>query len=109
MQRWESIHRHNEEDTCGSSCNPLTNDKQRLLEFAATNNLMLANTLGTHKLLMRWIWHSSGNQYHDQINYIMVPKRFQSGVNTTRRRSFLGADIGSDHTQVLMIFKVKLK
>ena len=39
----------------------------------------------------------------------MVPKRFQSGVNITRTRSFPGADIGSDHNLVLMTFRVRLK
>ena len=39
----------------------------------------------------------------------MVPKRFQSGVNITRTRSFPGADIGSDHNLVLMTFRVRLR
>ena len=33
-----------------------------------------------------------------KIDYILVRKRFRSGVNIARTRSFPGADIGSDHT-----------
>ena len=36
-------------------------------------------------------------------------KRFRSGVNIHRTKSFLGADIGSDHDLVLMTFRVRLK
>ena len=32
-----------------------------------------------------------------QIDNILVKKRFRSGVNIHRKRSFPGADIGSDH------------
>ena len=36
-------------------------------------------------------------------------KRFRSGVNIHRTRSFPGADIGSDHDLVMMTFQVRLK
>ena len=38
-----------------------------------------------------------------------MKKRFRSGVNTHRTRSFPGADIGSDHDLVMMTFRVRLK
>ena len=41
--------------------------------------------------------------------YILVKKRFRSGVNIHRKRSFPGADIGSDHDLVMMTFRVHLK
>ena len=35
---------------CGTSCNPMTNDKElRLIEFAYSNDLILVNTFGAHK------------------------------------------------------------
>ena len=58
---------------------------------------MLANTFGHHKASRRWTWHSPNGQLHNQIDYILVRKRFRLGVNSARTRSFLGADIGSDH------------
>ena len=40
---------------------------------------------------------------------ILLQNRFRSGVNIHRRRSFPGADIGSDHDLVMMTFRVRLK
>ena len=81
----------------------------RLLEFATFNNLVLTNTLGPHKPSRRWTWHSPDGKHHNQIDYILVKKRFRSGVNIHRTRSFPGADIGSDHDLVMMTFQVRLK
>ena len=36
-------------------------------------------------------------------------KRFRSGVNIARTRSFPGADIGSDHDLLMMTFRLRLK
>ena len=79
------------------------------LEFATFNNLVLTNTLGPHKPSRRWTWHSPDGKHHNQIDYILVKKRFRSGVNIHRTRSFPGADIGSDHDLVMMTFQVRLK
>ena len=87
--------------------NPLTT--LRLLELATFNNLVLTNTLGPHKPSRRWTWHSPDGKHHNQIDYILVEKRFRSGVNIHRTRSFPGADIGSDHNLVMMTFQVRLK
>ena len=38
-----------------------------------------------------------------------MKKRFQSGVNIHRTRSFPGADIASDHDLVMITFRVRLK
>ena len=95
---------------CGPYCNVETNERGlRLLEFATFNNLVLTNTLGPHKPSRRWTWHSPDGKHHNQIDYILVKKRFRSGVNIHRTRSFPGADIGSDHDLVMMTFQVRLK
>ena len=49
--------------------------------------------------------HSPVGHYHNQIDYIMVKRRFQSSVT----RSFPGADIGSDHELVMMTFRLRLQ
>ena len=59
-------------------------------------------------MIRRWTWHSPDGKHHNQIDYILVKKRFRSGVNIHRTRSFPGADIGSDH-DLVMIFQVRLK
>ena len=97
-------------EVCGPYCNVETNKRGlRLLEFATFNNLVLTNTLGPHKPSRRWTWHSPDGRHHNQIDYILVKKRFRSGVNIHRTRSFPGADIGSDHDLVMMTFQVRLK
>ena len=80
----------------------------RLLEFGTFNILILTNTLGPHKPSRRWTRHSPYGKYHNKTDYILVKKRFRSGVNIHRTRSFPGADIGSDH-DLVMISRVRLK
>ena len=92
------------------SRNDSTNERGlRLLEFATFNDLVLANTFGHHKTSRRWTWHSQNGQPHSQIYYILVRKRFRSGLNIARTRSFPGADIGSDHDLLMMTFHLRLK
>ena len=62
-----------------------------------------------HKASRRWTWHSPNGQHHNQIDYILVRKRFRSGVNIARTRSFPGADIGSDHDLLMMTFRLRLR
>ena len=81
----------------------------RLLEFATFDDLVLANTSGHHKASRRWIWHSPNGQHHNQIDYILVRKRFQSEANMARTRRFPGADIGTDHDLLMMTFRLHLK
>ena len=89
--------------TCGRYCNTKSNERGlRLLEFASYNDLMLANTFDPQKASRR-------ATYHNQIDYIMVRKRFRSSVNIAKTWSFPGADIGSDHELVMMTFKLHLK
>ena len=54
-------------------------------------------------------WHSPGGIYHNQIDYILVSKRFSTSVNINKTRSFPGADIGSDHDMMMMTFSLHLK
>ena len=93
----------------GPFCNDDTNERGlRLLEFATFNDLVLANTLGHHKASRRWTWHSPNGQHHNQIDYILVRKRFRLGVNSTRTRRFPGADIRNDHDLLIMTFHRRL-
>ena len=94
-------------EVCGPYCNVKTNE--RLLEFATFNNIVRTNTLDPHKPSRRWTWHSTDGKHHNQIDNILVKKRFQSGVHIHRTRSFPVADISSDHDLVIMTFRVRLK
>ena len=95
---------------CGPYANTDTNERgERLLEFASLNGLVVTNTLGPHKHSRRTTWHSPSGEHHNQIDYIMVKRRYRSSVNFNRTRSFPGADIGSDHDLVMMTFNIRLK
>ena len=50
-----------------------------------------------------------GGIYHNQIDYILVSKRFSTSVNINKTRAFPGADIGSDHDMMMMNFSLHLK
>ena len=100
----------NWQDICGPFCNDDTNERGlRLLEFATFNDFVSANTFGHHKASRRWTWHSPNGQHHNQVDYILVRKRFRSGVNIVRTRSFPGADIGNDHDLLMVTFHLRLK
>ena len=87
-----------------------TNDRGiRLLEFARSHKLTIANTLYPHKMSRRTTWHSPNGEIHNQIDYILTPCRFKSSINKAQTRSFPGADVGSDHDLVLTSIRLKLK
>ena len=95
---------------CGPFCNDDTNERGlRLLEFAIFNDIVLENTFGHQKASRRWTWQSPNGQHHNQINYVLVRKRFRSGVSTARTRSFPGADIGSGYDLLMVTFRLRLK
>ena len=95
---------------CGLLCNDYTTERGLcLLEFATFNDLVLANTFGHRKTSRRWTWPSPNGQHHNQIDYILVRKCFQSGVNIARTRSFPEADIEGDHDLLMMTFYLRLK
>ena len=70
--------------------------------------MVVANTLHRDQVSRRVPWHSPGGVTHKQIDYILVPKRFKSSVNTAKTRTFRKPDIGSDHEPVTATIKLKL-
>ena len=87
-----------------------TNDRGlRLLEFARSHCLTLANTLHPHKLSQTATWHSNNGQVHNQIDFILAPQCFKSSINKAKMRTFPGANISSDHDLMMTTFKLKLK
>ena len=88
----------------------LMNDRGlRLLEFASSHRLTIANTLYPHKTPRRTTWHAPNGTTHNQIDFIMIPRRFKSSINGAKTRTYQGADVGSDHDLLLLTIKIKLK
>ncbi|XP_064625969.1 craniofacial development protein 2-like [Lineus longissimus] len=87
-----------------------TNDRgYRLLEFACSQKLTIANTPHTHKPSRRATWHSPNGKVHNQIDFILIPRRFKSSIYMAQTRTFPGAAVGSDHDMVLLTLKLKLR
>ena len=81
----------------------------RLLEFASNQRLTIANTLFPHKPSRRTTWHAPNRRIHNQIDFILTPRRFKSSINRAKTRTYPGADIGSDHDLVLLVMQLRLK
>ena len=80
---------------------------QRLLEFAERHKLVIANTLHPHKDSRNTTWHSPNGLVHNQIDYILTPKRFKSSIIRSSTRTYLGADVNSDHDLVMCNLRLK--
>jgi len=81
----------------------------RLLEFAEMNDFVIANTLHPHKKSRRYTWTSSDGYTRNQIDYILIQRKFKSSVVASKTRSYPGADVGSDHNLAMMNLKIKLR
>ena len=78
------------------------------MEFAEKYKFVLANTLYNHKNSRRITWYAPNGSTHNQIDYILTPRRFKSSIITISIRTYPGTDIGSDHDLVLCNLKLKL-
>ena len=80
---------------------------QRVIECCQKHNLMVANTWFQSRENTRHTWISPDGTTKNQIDYVLVEKRFRNGVKNCKAR--LDADCGSDHNPVLARLCVKLQ
>ncbi|RUS89973.1 hypothetical protein EGW08_002240 [Elysia chlorotica] len=80
---------------------------QRLIHFCVENDLMIANTFFQKPLRKLYTWKNPGDWRRNQIDYILVRKRFRNSIKTCQ--TYPGADINSDHNPVTAKIKMKLK
>lgn len=82
---------------------------ERLLDFCASNQLIITNTWFQHKLLHQATWFRNGNRSRTghMIDYVLVNKRFRTSVLDTRvyRSTFRE----SDHELVVSALRFKIK
>ena len=71
--------------------------------MSRTTGKTLAELFATRKQML----FEFGN-HHNQIDYILLKRRFHTGVNIARTRSFPGANIGRDHDLLMKIFHIRL-
>ena len=75
----------------------------RLANFATSKNLVVKSTMLPHQNIHKNTWTSPDGKTHDQIDHILIDRRWQLSVLDLR--SFRGADCDTDH--YLVIAKVR--
>ena len=86
----------------------MTDDSgQSLIECCQRHNLMISNTWFQTKTGSRHTWSAPDGITKNQIDYILVDKRFRNGVRNSKDRP--GADCGSDHNPVVAHLRIKLQ
>jgi hypothetical protein len=68
----------------------------KLAEFCCANNLAIMNTRFKHRKRNLYTWKSPGDCYRNQIDYILINKRWKSSI--TDVKSYPGADGDTDHS-----------
>ena len=80
---------------------------KRLIEFCQENSLVITNTTFQQNAKRLYTWKSPGNIHRNQIDFMLIRKRFQNAM--INAKTYLGADINSDHIPVICKLKIKLK
>ncbi len=78
---------------------------ERLLQFCAEQQLVLTNTLFQQHRRRLYTWKSCDSHTRNQIDYILIQKRWKSSV--IKARTYPGADASSDHQ--LLVARMKLR
>ena len=80
---------------------------ERLVEFCISNNLIVCNSWFEQKENSKYTWLAPDGKTKNQIDYIMINKRYRNSVKNAKARP--GADCGSDHNPVAINIKTTLK
>jgi len=75
----------------------------RLVNFATSKNLVVKSTMFPHRNIHKYTWTSPDGKAHNQIDHVLIDRRWHSSVLDVR--SFRGADCDIDH--YLVIAKVR--
>jgi hypothetical protein len=87
----ESLHQH-------SNVNGV-----RLVNFATSKNLVVNSTMFPHRNIHKYTWSSPDGKTHNQIDHILIDRRWQSSVLDVQ--SFRGADCDTDHYLAIVKFR----
>ena len=80
---------------------------QNIIDCCRRHNLMIANTWFQTRQNARHTWSAPDGKTKNQIDYIMVDKRYRNGITNCKTRQ--DADCGSDHNPVIVRIHVKLQ
>jgi len=72
-----------------------SNDKGvRIVNFATSKNLVVKSTMFPHRNTHKYTWTSPDGKIHNQIDHVLIDRRWQSSVLDVR--SFRGAECDTD-------------
>jgi hypothetical protein len=78
----------------------------RIVNFATSKNLVVKSTMFHHQNIHKYTWTSPDGQTHNQIDHILIDRRWHSNIPDVR--SFRGADCDTDHYLVVARFRESL-
>jgi hypothetical protein len=79
------------------------NNGFRKVNFAASKNLIFKSTMFPHRNIHKFTWTSTDGQINNQINCILIDRRWPSSILDVR--SFRQGDCDSEH--YLVVAKVR--
>jgi len=82
------------------------NNEINMIQFAISNCLNVRCTTFPHKGIHKETWHSAYGRTANQIDLVLISKRFRSAI--TDIRALRGPDIGPDHNLLKINFNLKL-
>jgi hypothetical protein len=83
------------------------NENGEHLDFCEMNGLVVCNTIFAHKNIHKYTWISPDKKTKNQIDYIMINKRWRRSVMDVR--TYRGADVNSDHILIRARIQLKLR
>ncbi len=78
-----------------------------LIDFCQSNDLIVGNTFLKQHPRRLWTWRSPGDNVRNQIDYILIKRRWRSSLLSVKTRP--GAYCGSDHQLLVAQLKLKLR
>lgn len=78
----------------------------RLIDFAASNNMVVSSTCFPHKNIHKVTWCSPNGQTENQIDHVLINRRHASDILDVR--SCRGADCDTDHYLVRIKYKQRI-
>ncbi|RUS68494.1 hypothetical protein EGW08_023744 [Elysia chlorotica] len=88
-------------------CGSINNNGERLVEFCASNDLVIGGTLFKHPAIHRLTWYSPNGRDKNQIDHIAINGIWRGSLLDVRVKR--GADVGSDHLLVIANIRLKLR
>jgi endonuclease/exonuclease/phosphatase family metal-dependent hydrolase len=78
----------------------------RIKNFATSTHLVVGSTMSSHRSIHKYIWTFPFGKIHNQIDHILIGRRWHSSMLDVR--SLSAADCDTDHYQVVAKVREKL-